>query len=382
MNSTVVPQIHDVETIRLIGRGAYGEVWLVRNRPFGALRAAKVIYKAQEKAVVRELAALRQYIDRVPQHHDHLMPIYHSGETSDHLFYLMPAADGIDGHPASEDPGYEPATLATCLSAGALQAEKCSSFSRQLLCGLAALHSRGLVHRDVKPANCIFVDGKLKLADFGLVVPSDRTASFVGTLPYMPPDGQMDFRADIYAVGLVVYEMITGLSVDSFPRWPPMLTRRLREPRISALNRFALKACEKTPAPRFQHADEAIQWLDKQDAAMAVSPSKDRKSKHVKRKGALAIAAVAGLALSVYAFRSGSPPQFKNVNFITRPFEAEVILDGTIQQYDGIPYRTPCTIPHLTERTYHVTFRRANLPDLDVGNIDVRRQDDVIANWP
>ena len=100
-------------------------------------------------------------------------------------------------------------------------------YARQLLAGLASLHAAGMVHRDVKPANCLFVGGQLKLADFGLLTEAHPLVSRLGTQKYMPPDGRMDMRADVYAAGLVIYEMLSGLPVDDFPR----LGRQSRRPR-------------------------------------------------------------------------------------------------------------------------------------------------------
>jgi eukaryotic-like serine/threonine-protein kinase len=378
MSDKLPPQIPDLEVIRLIGRGAYGEVWLVRNKPFGALRAAKLIDKSRTGAVVRELASLRRYLEKLPQQHPNLMPIYHCGETPDHLFYLMPAADSTGASPVSAYEEYEPASLATRLRSGALPTGACIALARQLLDGLHALHSCDLVHRDVKPSNCMFIDGNLILSDFGLVVSGDGTASMVGTPLYMPPDRQMDSRADIYAAGLVVYEMITGLPAEAFPRWPSMLTARLDEPQIAALNRFALKACQRQPELRFRNAGEALEWLN-HSATIVNSQSYNR----LKPLIALAAAVIISLAMTIYAMRSRIFPSFKNVNFITRPFEAEVVIDGVLQRdADGQPLRTPCTIPHLEERAHRVIFKRSDLPDLDLGNVDIRVLDDVTAAWP
>jgi len=117
----------------------------------------------------------------------------------------MDLADGVSGAPAADAEEYIPATLVGRLTAGPVSNDDCVRWSRQLLSALACLHREGLVHRDVKPSNCLFIGGELKLADFGLLAQVDRSVSRVGTLQYMPPDGIMDTRADVYAAGLVMY---------------------------------------------------------------------------------------------------------------------------------------------------------------------------------
>ena len=163
----------------------------------------------------------------------------------------MDLADDLTGTPGSADPGYRPATLQSRLQAGPLPPEECRRRARELLAGLAALHDAGMVHRDVKPANCLFVGGELRLADFGLLTEADRQMSRVGTESYMPPDGRMDARADVYAAGLTVYEMITGLPTTCFPSLGDHAERFAGDPLLQRLNRLVLRACQTAPDARY-----------------------------------------------------------------------------------------------------------------------------------
>lgn len=214
------PAIPDMELLRLIGKGGFGEVWLARNLTTGGLRAVKVVPLRSATATDpagREIVSLSR-LERTARVRDpNLVTIHHVGRTADHLFYIMDPADDVSGAPVACAGEYTPATLTARLAAGPVSNDDCVRWSRQLLSALACLHREGLVHRDVKPSNCLFLGGELKLADFGLLAQIDRSVSRVGTLQYMPPDGIMDTRADVYAAGLVIYEMLTGLPSHCFP---------------------------------------------------------------------------------------------------------------------------------------------------------------------
>ena len=227
------PQVPDFDLLRPVGQGGFGEVWLAINRTTGCLRAVKMIPLRQAghaDPAAREITSLARLETRLDRQHPNLMTIHHVGKTADYLFYVMDAADDARGGAASNTPDYRPATLQTRLQDGPLPADDCREYAGQLLAGLASLHAAGMVHRDVKPANCLFVGGQLKLADFGLVTEVHPLVSRIGTQKYMPPDGCMDKRADVYAAGLVIYEMLSGLPVDDFPMLGRQAERAAQQP--------------------------------------------------------------------------------------------------------------------------------------------------------
>src|SRR6185295_5701351 len=104
-----------------------------------------------------------------------------------------------------------------------LPAQEGLELALPLTAALGHLHSQGLLHRDIKPANIIFVSGKPKLADVGLVTEfalPGRDLSLVGTRGYIPPEGPGQPSADVYALGMVLYEAVMGLPPEQFPTLP------------------------------------------------------------------------------------------------------------------------------------------------------------------
>ncbi len=372
-------EIPDVELTRRIGEGGFGEVWLATNRTTGQLRAVKVIplqSASRADPAGREITSLTRLESNLGMQHPNLLVIHHVGKTDEHFFYFMDPADDVSGKPASSDPAYEPATLKSRLRRGPLPPDVCWRYARQLLAGLACLHEAGMVHRDVKPANCLFVGGELKLGDFGLLTEADHQISRVGTHPYMPPDGQMDARADVYAAGLVIYEMLTGRPVNHFPRLGAQAPEVVGDPISCALNRLVLRACQPDPQHRFLDAREMLAALPASD------PHALARRRRARRR---MIAWVAGFAVAFVVaaaiFWATRPPRVK-VNFITHPFEATIFLDGAlVTREDGVPYRTPCTVPRLPARIHHVVFEHEERGMLAAGPIDFAVKRQVEAHW-
>jgi serine/threonine protein kinase len=381
------PEVPDFDLIRCIGEGAFGAVWLAANRTTGRLRAVKLIPLDKSGAgspAYREIVSLKHLEARVNDQQPGLLAVHHVGRTDRHLFYVMDPADDISGAAASRDPGYEPATLQRRLASGPLPAQQCFDLARQLLVGLRALHAAGMVHRDVKPANCLFVVGELKLADFGLLTEAGPLVSRLGTRRYMPPDGRMDTRADIYAAGLVIYQMFTGLGADRFPRLGPRAREIAADPVLQKLNQLVLKAGQPDPARRFQDAGQMLAQLE----TPAVKAS---------RSGRRALAWVTclisgALLVAISAWRPGprknpatlAGPTRVEVNFLTEPYQdAAIYLDGELlRDAQQKPFTTPCTVPDVPAGEHRVVFTLVGHGELDAGLVDFCHVREVEARWP
>jgi len=190
--------------VALLGRGGMGEIYRAEDTKLGQAVALKFLRGevAGDPALLERLLAEVRIGREVS--HPNVCRLYDVVEFEGRHFIAMEYVDGED--------------LASLLKRiGRLPPDKATELARELCAGLAAVHDKGVVHRDLKPAN-VMIDGRgrARITDFGLAVAAraEQREAFAGTPGYMSPEqlagGEATARSDIYALGLVLFEMFTG----------------------------------------------------------------------------------------------------------------------------------------------------------------------------
>ncbi len=244
--AALLPQ-YQVEAI--LGRGGMGAVYkgiqIGLDRPV-AIKLLPAEFAADESFVARFRREARTL---AKLQHPGIVAVYDSGQTAEgHLYFIMEFVDGTD--------------LSHVLRTQGLNPEQSLEIVTQVCDALQYAHSLGVLHRDIKPANILLTQkGKAKLADFGLARPVEEQSSaltrsdiVMGTPDYMAPEqmyGQSDHRADLFSLGVMLYEMLTGRT----PRgsWLPPSHRVQVDVR---LDQVILKALQEEPELRYQQASE------------------------------------------------------------------------------------------------------------------------------
>jgi serine/threonine protein kinase/formylglycine-generating enzyme required for sulfatase activity len=339
------PLIPDHEVLRVIGRGAYGEIWLARSLT-GALRAVKIVYRTtfeSERAFQREFQGMSSF-EPISRAHAGFVDILHVGRTSDYLYYIMELADD---HLAGRDldiANYAPRTLKSELERHQrLTASESVQIGLSLTDALEALHGHGLTHRDIKPSNVIFVDGVPKLADIGLVAASGQR-SFVGTEGYVPPEGPGTPQADIFSLGKVLYEISTGKDRFDFPELDSTLSSRPDKDQLLLLNDVLVKACAGDPKRRYESALAMHEDLAAVNRGEVPRPRKSRVKFVVAAMFAI-VAVAAGFALWSRSHTAPTPGIHLQTTLRTDPPDALVVLGDHAQ-------KSPATFGDLEPRKY------------------------------
>jgi CHASE2 domain-containing sensor protein len=255
--------IPDHALVRRVGKGAYGEVWLARNA-VGVFHAVKVVKRAdfpQNTPYEREFKGIQKFMP-ISRSHPGLVHVLHVGrdDAQGFFFYIMEVGDDADTGQRIDPEKYSARTLASDLARhGKLPPEQCLQLAMALTLALHHLHQHGLVHRDIKPGNIIYVNGAPKFADIGLVTDLQapgRHVSAIGTEGYIAPEGPGTAAADVYALGKMLYEAAMGRDRLLFPEVPTAVLEQPDDTLVRQLHEVICKACETNPTDRYQSALE------------------------------------------------------------------------------------------------------------------------------
>jgi eukaryotic-like serine/threonine-protein kinase len=339
-----IPIIPDHELLRVIGRGAYGEIWLARTVT-GAFRAVKVVYRStfqSERAFLREFEGMSAF-EPISRAHAGFINILHVGRSTDYLYYSMELADDHLAGRKIDIISYKPRTLKSDLGRQRrLSADESVRLGLSLTEALEALHARGLTHRDIKPSNIIFIEDVPKLADIGLVAATGQQ-SFVGTEGYVPPEGPGTPRADIYSLGKLLYETCTGKDRLDFPEVDSELSTRPDRERLLQLNEVLVKACANDPKKRYESAAEMHR-----DLARLERGEHPKKScvKIVAATVSIITLVTVGVGFWLNRSRPGHDLHLQTT-IRTEPAGALVVLGDHAQ-------KSPATFQDLEPRKYHL----------------------------
>ena len=257
---------------RELGSGGMATVYLARDLRHDRQVAVKVL-RPDISAALGPERFLREIKIAAQLHHPHILPLYDSGEADGFLYYVMPYEEGQSLRERLATTGELPVLEAVRLM-------------RDIVDALAHAHQRGVVHRDIKPDNVMLSDRHALVTDFGIAkAVSEATGRHqvttagvaLGTPTYMSPeqavaDPHVDHRADIYAVGALAYEMLSGrppfsgtsaqMILAAHVTEAPEPVTKHRESVPPALNHAIMRCLEKKPADRWQSAEELLAQLE------------------------------------------------------------------------------------------------------------------------
>jgi serine/threonine-protein kinase len=247
-----------------LGEGGMGVVYKAEDLTLGRTVALKFlppdsIAREEDRArLVHEARAAAALL------HPNICPVYEIGEAEGRIFIAMACIEGR--------------SLKDRIAEGALPLDEALSIARQIGDGLASANAKGIIHRDIKPANVMLLpDGRPMLMDFGLAKVSGatkltRTGTTMGTVAYMSPEQvqgkEVDHRSDIWALGVVLYEMVSGRAPFGGEYEAALMYSIMNEEPAplsvegsdipAGLDGIIAKALEKDPARRYQSADEFV----------------------------------------------------------------------------------------------------------------------------
>ena len=394
------------EILAPLGAGGMGEVYRARD--------TRLRREVALKLLPAELSSDRERLARFEQEaqaasalsHPAIVTVYDIGAAGGSTYIAMELVEG--------------STLREILGGGALAPRRATPIAVAVASGLAAAHEAGIVHRDLKPENLMVTrDGRVKILDFGLAklaptpsahlseMPTAAAATepgtLLGTVSYMSPEQArglaLDYRSDIFSLGAVLYEMLSGRRPFAGATTADVLSAILREEPGEhaasvppALDRIVRRCLEKQPERRFQSARDlafALESLSELSTARPLEalPSQSRRPGILLALPFLLAAAFAAGLLLAPALKGRPAPSFARVTRLTagpaQEFGAVLSPDGKWVAYLS-DARGPVDIwvrflaggepANLTEKLPLVVQRRA-----DIGGLDISPDGSLIA---
>ena len=249
-------QLTDFVFLLCCGKGQFGSVWLVKDLSEQII-ALKLIPKKAFSQLKVEKDGLTAYRNKI-KNFEHLVQIYHVGQTKDFFYYTMEAAYSVS------DEYYIPITLSCLFEHCFFSPLDCADISLNILEGLEILHSNNLAHRDIKPENIILIDNKIKICDVSLVVDKNQKST-AGTELFIPndiediPDERFGIDCDLFATGKVLYSILNNN--EDITLFPQIDRKILRDKLAQKLNLIMNKACAPSFRNRYACAHEFIREL-------------------------------------------------------------------------------------------------------------------------
>lgn len=247
----IAPHFPQLEIIEMLGRGGMGIVYRARQKALDRFVALKLMApeRVKDPEFARWFGQEAQALAKL--NHPNIVTVHDFGQAGGYFYLLMEFVDGVN--------------LRQAMRAGRFTPEQALAVVPPVCEALQYAHDHGIVHRDIKPENLLMDrNGRMKIADFGIARmfnanhsnPDPDSSPLAGTPEYMAPEQRSqpsttDHRADIYSLGVVLYEMLTG---ELPPRKLEPLSRRLQ---IDVrLDEIVLRALERSPEMRYQTAAE------------------------------------------------------------------------------------------------------------------------------
>jgi tetratricopeptide (TPR) repeat protein/predicted Ser/Thr protein kinase len=311
------PEIPGYRILGELGRGGAGVVYKARQLNLNRLVALKVI-QAGQAALPGAVERFRAEAEAVARfQHPNIIQVYEVGAHEGLGYLSLEYAAG--------------GSLATAIAGTPQDPRQSATLVEQLARAIDYAHQCGIIHRDLKPANVVITEGRLpKITDFGLAklleheVGATVSGTILGTPSYMAPEqllgvsGQITPAADVYALGAILYELLTGRpplkgatplsTLDEVANLDPLIPRKLQRNTPPDLETICMKCLEKSPSRRYATAlalaDDLRRFLDGRPILARPSPFWEKAAKWARRRPGLA-SALAGVGVSISVVFAG-----------------------------------------------------------------------------